>query len=316
MRSARRPPRGKPSPRPAGLPRYRGRQIFDALHRRGRFDFAAMRELPARAPRGARRGDADPAARGRAARGVRRRQREVRPAARRRRPDRGRLHAGRGAHGPVNEFSDARAPAGLSTPRPSTRRPSTPPVVALHRLPLLPDRVRGRLRFLRDRPSRRRAQPHGGRDPGPAPRRSARNRTLHGRDADRLHGHGRAVSQSRGRAPRARGPLRARVAAPRDRLDVGRDAGLSAVRRAFETSQPRRIAQRRRSGDARAADADHEDLSAGGGCSPPCAPGPSSRGARSWSSTSSSPPSTTPRATRGSSPGFCEGFPSRSTSSR
>ena len=30
-----------------GLPRYRGRQIFDALHRRGRFDFAAMRELPA-----------------------------------------------------------------------------------------------------------------------------------------------------------------------------------------------------------------------------------------------------------------------------
>ena len=30
-----------------GLPRYRGRQIFDALHRRGRFDYAAMRELPA-----------------------------------------------------------------------------------------------------------------------------------------------------------------------------------------------------------------------------------------------------------------------------
>ena len=29
-----------------GLPRYRGRQIFDALHRRGRLDYAAMRELP------------------------------------------------------------------------------------------------------------------------------------------------------------------------------------------------------------------------------------------------------------------------------
>jgi 23S rRNA (adenine2503-C2)-methyltransferase len=30
-----------------GLPRYRGRQVFDALHRRGRLDYAAMRELPA-----------------------------------------------------------------------------------------------------------------------------------------------------------------------------------------------------------------------------------------------------------------------------
>jgi 23S rRNA (adenine2503-C2)-methyltransferase len=29
-----------------GLPRYRGRQIFDALHRRGARDYAAMRELP------------------------------------------------------------------------------------------------------------------------------------------------------------------------------------------------------------------------------------------------------------------------------
>ncbi|MFY9550049.1 MAG: hypothetical protein WAU32_02765, partial [Thermoanaerobaculia bacterium] len=29
------------------LPRYRGRQIFDALHRRGRRDYAAMTELPA-----------------------------------------------------------------------------------------------------------------------------------------------------------------------------------------------------------------------------------------------------------------------------
>ena len=29
------------------LPRYRGRQIFDALHRRGRLDYAAIRELPA-----------------------------------------------------------------------------------------------------------------------------------------------------------------------------------------------------------------------------------------------------------------------------
>lgn len=30
----------------ADLPRYRGRQIFDAIHRRGRRDFAAMTELP------------------------------------------------------------------------------------------------------------------------------------------------------------------------------------------------------------------------------------------------------------------------------
>ena len=29
-----------------GLPRYRGRQIFDAIHRRGARDYAAMRELP------------------------------------------------------------------------------------------------------------------------------------------------------------------------------------------------------------------------------------------------------------------------------
>ena len=29
------------------LPRYRGRQVFDALHRRARFDYGAMRELPA-----------------------------------------------------------------------------------------------------------------------------------------------------------------------------------------------------------------------------------------------------------------------------
>jgi 23S rRNA (adenine2503-C2)-methyltransferase len=29
-----------------GLPRYRGRQVFDALHRRGARDYAAMRELP------------------------------------------------------------------------------------------------------------------------------------------------------------------------------------------------------------------------------------------------------------------------------
>ena len=29
-----------------GLPRYRGRQVFDALHRGGRLDYASMRELP------------------------------------------------------------------------------------------------------------------------------------------------------------------------------------------------------------------------------------------------------------------------------
>ncbi len=31
----------------AGLPRYRGRQLFDAIHRRGVTDYAAMKELPA-----------------------------------------------------------------------------------------------------------------------------------------------------------------------------------------------------------------------------------------------------------------------------
>jgi len=31
----------------SGLPRYRGRQIFDAIHRRGVTDYAAMKELPA-----------------------------------------------------------------------------------------------------------------------------------------------------------------------------------------------------------------------------------------------------------------------------
>jgi 23S rRNA (adenine2503-C2)-methyltransferase len=30
----------------AGLPRYRGRQLFDAIHRRGATDYAAMKELP------------------------------------------------------------------------------------------------------------------------------------------------------------------------------------------------------------------------------------------------------------------------------
>ena len=29
------------------LPRYRGRQVFDAIHRRGVRDYARMRELPA-----------------------------------------------------------------------------------------------------------------------------------------------------------------------------------------------------------------------------------------------------------------------------
>ncbi len=31
----------------SGLPRYRGRQLFDAIHRRGTTDYAAMKELPA-----------------------------------------------------------------------------------------------------------------------------------------------------------------------------------------------------------------------------------------------------------------------------
>jgi hypothetical protein len=65
-----------------GLPRYRGRQVFDALHRSGRLDYASMQELPGevreglarelpirlpgRTPRGIGRcGQARPAPRGR-----------------------------------------------------------------------------------------------------------------------------------------------------------------------------------------------------------------------------------------------------------
>jgi 23S rRNA (adenine2503-C2)-methyltransferase len=110
-----------------GLPRYRGRQIFDALHRRGRLDYASMRELPS---------------------GLREELAAVMPI---RLPDVARreesvdgsikfgLRLGDGAlieavympvdeaTARVNEFADARAPAGPSTSG-LDRRPSTPPI--------------------------------------------------------------------------------------------------------------------------------------------------------------------------------------------
>jgi len=109
------------------LPRYRGRQIFDALHRRARLDYAAMRELP---------GDL----RETLARELPIRLPEV---ARREESVDGSVKLGlRLADGAlveavympvdestarVNEFADARA---VTAPQPSTpgRRPSTPPI--------------------------------------------------------------------------------------------------------------------------------------------------------------------------------------------
>jgi len=109
------------------LPRYRGRQIFDALHRRARLDYAAMRELP---------GDL----RETLARELPIRLPEV---ARREESVDGSVKLGlRLADGAlveavympvdestarVNEFADARA---VTAPQPATpgRRPSTPPI--------------------------------------------------------------------------------------------------------------------------------------------------------------------------------------------
>ena len=109
-----------------GLPRYRGRQVFDALHRSGRLDYAAMRELPSalretlareipiRLPEVARR---EVSVDGSVKFGLRL-------------PDGALIEA---VYMPVdegiarvNEFADARA-AGAG-PHPGDPRPSTPPV--------------------------------------------------------------------------------------------------------------------------------------------------------------------------------------------
>ncbi len=110
------------------LPRYRGRQIFDALHRRARLDYAAMRELP---------GDL----RETLARDVPIRLPEV---ARREESVDGSVKFGlrlfdgaliEAVYMPVeertaqiNEFSDARAAASRPQTSPRDPRPSTPPV--------------------------------------------------------------------------------------------------------------------------------------------------------------------------------------------
>ena len=65
----------------------------------------------------------------------------------------------------------------------------------------------------------------------------------------------------------------------------GHHAGLRAVCGAAEAAQPRRLAQRGGRSDAREADADHEDAIRFRASSPRCAPGRSSPGARSSSST-------------------------------
>ncbi len=246
-----------------GQPRYRGRQIFDALHRSGRLDYASMqelpgdlrerlaRELPIRLPEVARREDS---ADGSVKLGLRLEDGALIEA----------VYMPTGeASAEVNEFSDARAvsPAPDSQTRASKLDASRDP---LHRLPFFPDGLRRRLRLLRDGAPGRRAQSLGGRDPGAAPRAALRGRPRDRGDAPGLHGHGRAVSESRGGDPGARGPLRARFAAPRHRVDLRHHARLRALRRAAEAAEPRGVPERGGRGGAREADADHEDLPARG----------------------------------------------------
>jgi 23S rRNA (adenine2503-C2)-methyltransferase len=111
------------------LPRYRGRQVFDAIHRRGRFDYATMKELPSglreelaaempiRLPEVARR---EASVDGSVKFGLRLADGALIEAV---------YMPVDEATARVNEFADARAASG---PRPSTTRsdsrPSTPPV--------------------------------------------------------------------------------------------------------------------------------------------------------------------------------------------
>ncbi len=109
-----------------GLPRYRGRQIFDAIHRGGRRDYAAMTELPGalrerlaaempiRLPEIARR---DEAADGSVKLGLRLSDGALIEAV---------YMPGSTAFAQVNEFTDARAVTETRDPAPGTRT-STPP---------------------------------------------------------------------------------------------------------------------------------------------------------------------------------------------
>ena len=155
----------------AELPRYRARQLFDAFHRRGSRDYAAMTELPGalrerlaaelpvRLPEIARR---DESADGSVKFGLRLSDGALIEAV---------YMPGSTAFAQVNEFTDARA---VVPDGPPTRhaRHSTPPVEKFTVCLSFPDRLRRRLRLLRHGPARRGPQPDGRRDPGSALRRA------------------------------------------------------------------------------------------------------------------------------------------------
>ena len=110
----------------ANLPSYRGRQIFDAIHRGGRRDYAAMRELPGalrerlaaempvRLPEVERR---DEAADGSVKLGLRLSDGALIEAV---------YMPGSTAFAQVNEFTDARAVAATRDPAPGTRKSTLP----------------------------------------------------------------------------------------------------------------------------------------------------------------------------------------------
>jgi len=108
-----------------GLERYRGRQVFDALHVRGAREYAAMRELPAplrerlarempiRLPEVARR---EASADGSVKLGLRLADGALVEAV---------FMPGDRANAQVNEYADARAAAATSNQKPETRNPSS-----------------------------------------------------------------------------------------------------------------------------------------------------------------------------------------------
>jgi len=108
------------------LPRYRGRQVFDALHLRGRRDYAAIRELPGelrerlsreapiRLPEVTRR---EASADGSVKLGLRLADGALVEAV---------FMPGDRGHAQVNEYADARASAPTRDPGPETRGPSPP----------------------------------------------------------------------------------------------------------------------------------------------------------------------------------------------
>ena len=134
---------------------------------------------------------------------------------------------GRGAVARVNEFADARAPSPSRRCRNPESAHSTPPSREIHRLPLLADRLRGRLRVLRDRPARRRRNLTAGEILGQLYAVLADDRPHARGAARRLHGHGGAVPEPRGRPAGARDPLRDPPAAAGHGLDLRHHAGAS-----------------------------------------------------------------------------------------